>query len=261
MRATPNHCPPWWGLSIFSGVDLAEVEKPREVAQSNARRPGIRDWCGVHCLAKPLNSRVRTLSTTEKSTRHRERTMRSLLTILAAGALLALQGTANAAESEFQITPRAGVGDLRIDQFEGVDDNLADTDTYGLGVGVGFLTPIGIVFEAGADNFGDFDLFNTFDSFNLSQKFASVGYQFELGEGWRLVPRVGRAHWKLRSEEGRIFNPGPEEVRSISGDNYFWEASISRRISRVVTLGMNYRQGNFDFGRARTASFVVTFGF
>jgi outer membrane protein with beta-barrel domain len=187
--------------------------------------------------------------------------MRSVLTILAAGALLALQGTASAVESEFQITPRAGLGDLRIDQFEGVDDNLAVTDTYGLGVGMGFLTPAGIVFEAGVDNFGDFDFFNTFDSFSLSQKSVSVGYQFELGEGWRLVPRVGRAHWKLRSEAGRIFNPGPEAVRSISGDSYFWEASVSRRISRVVTLGMNYKQGNFDFGRSRTASFIVTLGF
>ena len=187
--------------------------------------------------------------------------MRTLFTILAAAAALALHGTASAGQSEFQITPRAGLGDLRIDQFRGVNNNLADTDTYGLGVGVGVLTPIGVVFEAGVDDFGDFDFFNTFDSFNLTQKFASVGYQFELGEGWRLVPRVGRAHWKLRSEEGRIFNPGPEEVRSISGDDYFWEASISRRISRVVTLGMNYKQGNFDFGRSRTASFVVTLGF
>ena len=187
--------------------------------------------------------------------------MRSILTMLAAGTLLALQAPADAAESEFQITPRVGRGDLRIDRFEGVDSNLAEIDTYGLGVGMGFLTPIGVVFEAGVDDFADFDFFDTFDSFKLTQKFASVGYQFELGEGWRLVPRVGRVHWKLRSEEGFLFNPGPEEVRSISGDDYFWEASISRRISRVVTLGMNYKQGNFDFGRSRTASFIVTLGF
>lgn len=187
--------------------------------------------------------------------------MRSVLTILAAGALLALQGTAVAADSEFQITPRAGVGELRIDQFVGTQNSLAETDTYGIGVGFGALTPIGVVLEAGYDEFGDFDFFNTFDSLKLTQKSASVGYQFELGQGWRLVPRVGRVHWKLRSQQGRIFNPGPEEVRSISGDDYFWEAGISRRISNVVTLGMNYKQGNFDFGRSRSASFVVTFGF
>jgi len=187
--------------------------------------------------------------------------MRNVLTILAAGALLALHGTAGAAESEFQITPRAGLGDLRIDQFEGIDDNLAETDTYGLGVGFGVKTPVGVVFEAGVDHFGNFDFFNAFDGFSLSQKFVSIGYQFELGEGWRLVPRVGRAHWKVRNEEGRLFNPGPEETRSISGDDYFWEASVSRRISRVVTLGVNYKQGNFDFGRSRTTSFIVTLGF
>jgi hypothetical protein len=187
--------------------------------------------------------------------------MRSLVTMAAAGLLLALQGTANAAKTEFQITPRAGFGELRVDQFVGAASSRAETDTYGVGVGLGVLTPIGVVFEAGIDDFGDFDFFNTFDSFNLTQKFASVGYQFELGSGWRLVPRVGRTHWKLRSEEGRIFNPGPEEVQSISGDGYFYEASVSRRISDVVTLGMNYKHGNFDFGRSRSVAFHVTLGF
>src|SRR5690242_16450503 len=99
--------------------------------------------------------------------------MRSIVTLLAAGLLLALQATANATETEFQITPRAGFGDLRIDQFVGAEGSLADTDTYGVGVGLGVLTPIGIVFEAGFDDFGDFDFFNTFDSFNLTQKSAS----------------------------------------------------------------------------------------
>ncbi len=187
--------------------------------------------------------------------------MRSVLMILVAGTLLALQGTAIAAQTEFQITPRAGFGDLRIDRFVGTEHSLADKDTYGAGVGLGVLTPFGVVFEAGIDDFGDFDFFNTLDSRRLTQKSASVGYQFELGQGWRLVPRIGRAHWKLRSEEGLLFNPGPEEVRTISGDDYFWEASVSRRISNVVTLGMNYKQGNFDFGRSRSASFVVTLGF
>ena len=187
--------------------------------------------------------------------------MRIALTTLALGALLALQGTARAAESEFQITPRAGVGNLRVDEFERFDRNLADTNTYGLGVGLGFLTPLGVVIEAGADTFGDYDFFNTLDSFSLTQESLSVGYQFDLGEGWRIVPRVGRAHWKLRSEQGRLFNPGPEDSEEIHGYDYFWEAGVSRRISRIVTLGMNFKQGNYEFGRTRSAAFVVTLGF
>jgi hypothetical protein len=183
-----------------------------------------------------------------------------LVVSLALGALL-YERPAAAITPEFQISPRAGLGSLRLDEFVGFSEDDSESDTYGIGIGVGFLTPIGIVAEIGADSFGDFDFFDSFDSVSLSQEYLSVGYQAELGDGWRLVPRVGRARWKLRSEEGRLFNPGPEEEREIRGYNYFWEIGVSRRVSRVVTLGMNYRQGQYEFGRTRSAAFVVTLGF
>jgi hypothetical protein len=193
--------------------------------------------------------------------------MRSVLTLtVALCALFAVQATATAQsalrESEFQITPRAGIGNLRIDRFEGVGINLEEKDTHGIGVGFGFLTPIGVVLEAGAEVFGDENWFDTEDSFSLRQQFISLGYQFELGNGWRIVPRVGRAHWKLRTEEGAIFDfDDDNDSREVSGNDYYWEASVSRRISRVVTLGLNVKQGNYDFGRSRSAAFLVTLGF
>ena len=168
---------------------------------------------------------------------------------------------ARAAENEFQITPRAGTGDLRINAFEGVNDQLVDSDTLGLGCAFGYLTPIGILAEIGADSYGQWDLFDAFDSFSLSQRFVAVGYQFELGNGWRFVPKAGRARWKLHSDEGRLFHPGPEAENEVRGYGYYWEASVSRRISRVVALGVTYKQGNYDFGRSRTTAFLVTLGF
>ena len=75
------------------------------------------------------------------------------------------------------------------------------------------------------------------------------------------MPRVGRAHWKLRSQEGRLFNPGPEEVREAKGDSYFWEIGVARQISRVVTLGATFKQGAVRFGRTQSAAFTVTLGF
>jgi hypothetical protein len=168
---------------------------------------------------------------------------------------------ANAAAPEFQITPRAGKGTLRVDESIDLNDSLAGDDTFGLGAGFGYLTPPGVVLEIGADSFGSFDLFDTFDSLSLTQEFASIGYQAEFGNGWRLVPRVGRARWKLRAEEGLVFNPGPEETREFRGWDYYWELSLSRRISRVVALGLHYKQGNYNFGRTRTTAFLVTLGF
>jgi hypothetical protein len=174
---------------------------------------------------------------------------------------LAISQNAFSAESEFQITPRVGMGELRVDQFVGVNDQEITVDTQGLGVSFGFLTPVGVVAEIGADTFGDYNFFESFDSYRLTQQFLSLGYQFELGDGWRLVPRAGRARWKLRSEEGWLFNPGPELTREARGYNYFWELSVARRISKTVTLGLNYKQGSYEFGRSHSAAFLVTLGF
>lgn len=185
--------------------------------------------------------------------------MRAILLALTLTALGAAHEAA-AAKAEFQLTPRAGVGNLRMDDFQLEGQNDLETDTVGLGVGVGVLTPIGVVLEVGADSYGNFDVFDAIDEFTVSQAFVSVGYQFELGNGWRIVPRVGRARWKLESEEGAFFNPGPEERNEIKGYDYFWEASVSRRISEVVTLGVGYKDGNFEFGHTRTTSFMVTLG-
>jgi hypothetical protein len=185
-------------------------------------------------------------------------------TSLAASVVLgiALLGeSALAATPEFQITPRAGVGSLRIEALSGVNENRTQRDTFGVGAGFGYLSPIGILAEIGADSFGNFDFFNLSDSFDLTQKFVAIGYQAELGRGWRLVPKAGRARWTLRSEEGLLFNPGPEESREKKGNDYYWEMSVSHRVSSVVTMGMVYRQGQYDFGRTRSTAFLVTLGF
>jgi hypothetical protein len=187
--------------------------------------------------------------------------MNRLFAAIALLGALATAQTAISAETEFQITPRLGIGELRVDRFVGVNDEEITVDTQGLGASFGFLTPVGIVGEIGADTFGDFDFFEFTDSYRLTQQFVSLGYQFELGDGWRLVPRAGRARWKLRSEEGWFFNPGPELTKEARGYNYFWELSLARRISKTVTLGMNYKQGSYEFGKSRSAAFLMTIGF
>jgi hypothetical protein len=189
--------------------------------------------------------------------------MRSVLTItLGACALFAMHATAHAQmrESEFQITPRAGIGTLRVDRFIPLANDEDRKDTHGIGFGIGFLTPVGIVVEAGGDYFGNESVFDLDDNLSLRQEFISLGYQFELGNGWRFVPRVGRAHWKLRSDDDDLFDDN-DPALIARGNDYFWEAAVARRISRVVTLGLNVKQGNYEFGRTRSAAFVITLGF
>lgn len=173
--------------------------------------------------------------------------------------LSTLAPAAQAADAQWQLTPRALHGDADVKrEYTGVNGPRTDADLYGVGCGFGYLTPFGVVVEVGADFGAEFDLFNTFDSYSFDQQFAAVGYQFELGEGWRFVPKFGRTRWRLKSEEGAFLNPGPEDKDVLEGYDYYWEASVSRQISRVVALGVDYKQADHRFGRARSASFMVT---
>jgi hypothetical protein len=186
--------------------------------------------------------------------------MRTIVSTIAAFALFGLAQTSQAAESEFQITPRIGQGELTIDHFAGVDEELRETETYGFGLSFGVLTPIGVVFEVGGDSHGRFEVVDEDDDFSLSQRYVAVGYQIPLGDGWQLTPKVARARWKLHSDNSLLdFNSSDNE--EMRGYDYVYEATIARKVSRVVTLGLSYKQGDFEFGRARAASFVVQFGF
>ena len=171
-------------------------------------------------------------------------------------------GSAFAAEkTEFQISPRVGRGELKLDQFKNVDDDLYEQDTAGAGVSFGVLTRVGLLVEIGTETFGNWDLFNADDEFELRQYYAALGYQFELGEGWRLVPKVGRTKWKLSSDEGWLFHDDDVDSDIARGYEHFWEIGFGKRVNDVMTLGAALRSADFDFGRAGSVSFVMTFGF
>lgn len=186
------------------------------------------------------------------------RTVLTTLFLLAAGAAQSVA----AAESQWQLMPRGGSGDIDLKPaYRVADHGRADADTFTFGCSFGVVSPIGVMLEIGADFAGEFDFFGALDSYSLSQQFGAVGYQFEWGDGWRFLPKVGRTRWSLRSDEGFFLNPGPEESREIHGYEYYWEASISKQISQVVSLGMHYKQGDYEFGRARSTNFLVTIAF
>jgi hypothetical protein len=186
--------------------------------------------------------------------------MRRFVMTATALALLGVAQTSLAAESEFQITPRIGQGELKIDAFDGLDEDLREAETYGLGIGFGVLTPIGVVLEIGADSQGRLEIIDEDDDFSLSQQYVAVGYQIPLGDGWHLTPKVARARWKLRSDH-TLLDFDSSDNEELRGYEYVYDVTVGRKISRVVALGLNYKQGDFDFGRARALSFAVQFGF
>jgi hypothetical protein len=169
--------------------------------------------------------------------------------------LLAAEG------AEFQISPRAGRGMLELDRFVNIDDDLAELDTAGLGVSFGVLTPIGLLVEGGTETYGNFDFFNADDEFKLRQHYIAIGYQFELGDGWSIVPKAGRSRWELTSEEGWLFNDDDVVTDRQRGYEYFWELGFGKRINEVMSLGAAVRSGSYEFGDAGSVAFVMTFSF
>jgi hypothetical protein len=186
--------------------------------------------------------------------------MRKVCTALATVCALATSTPLLAAErTEFQISPRAGRGLLKLDQFRNLDDDLAELDTGGLGVSFGVLTTFGLLVEAGTESYGNFSFFNVDDEFVLRQNYAALGYQFELGEGWHIVPKVGRSKWKLTSEKGWLLHDNDVETDIVRGYEYFWELDFGKRVNDVMSLGASVRSGDYDFGDA--GSVVMTFSF
>ena len=185
--------------------------------------------------------------------------MRKLCMALATmcGLLAAAAGTA-AERAEFQISPRAGRGVLKLDQFRNVDERRAEMDTGGLGVSFAVLTPVGLLIEGGTESFGHFDFFDADDEFVLRQDYIALGYRFELGDGWHLVPKAGRARWKLSSEEGILLFRDDDVER---GYEYFWEIGFGKRVPDLMSLGASVRSGDYEFGDAGSVAFVMTFSF
>jgi len=177
------------------------------------------------------------------------------------GALATTTPLLAAERAEFQISPRAGRGVLELDQFRDVDEDLAELDTGGLGVSVGVLTPVGLLLEGGTESYGNFNFFDADDEFVLRQDYVALGYQFELGDGWHIVPKAGRSRWKLTSEKGWLLHDDDVETDLRRGYEYFWELGFGRRISEVMSLGASVRSGSFEFGDSTSAAFVMTFAF
>jgi hypothetical protein len=175
--------------------------------------------------------------------------------------LVAIVPTSHAAEGAFHISPRVGRGEMRIGEAFTIADEFEEVKAWSVGCVLGYSSPIGLLFEVGAESQRNFDWWSADDEFALSQQYVAVGYEIGFAEGWTFTPKAGRARWKLHSEEGRLFNSGPEAQEDIRGYEYFWEAQLSRRLTDKISIGGAYQEGEFEFGRARSLSFLATFKF
>jgi len=122
-------------------------------------------------------------------------------------------------------------------------------------------SPFGLVLELGLQYQTNVSFGRTFDEISFEERYIAAGIQIDLGQGFRLTPKVGRTRWQLRNEEGRFLNPGPEAIERLDGYEDFWEVSLTKTIARTVSMGARYKSADYSFGEVDSVMFVTTFGF
>jgi hypothetical protein len=171
-------------------------------------------------------------------------------------------GAALADAGEFRIGPRIGPGELRIGAGQVIDSEIiednVEENTLGIGATVEYRAPFGLVLEGGLFRQGTTDWFDSQD-YRLSEYFGSVGYQIDLGRGFSITPRVGRARWKLETDDDWFFDDDDDIRPALRGYQNYWEVSAMKRINERLSIGASHRENHYDFGRVRSTVFTLMF--
>lgn len=170
---------------------------------------------------------------------------------------------AMAADNELQLNGRVGSGSLRIDSNVLADRLPDDVRTTMLGVGLGYVTPIGVLVEGGYASSANRDRWFDGDDdddlhYRLSEYTLAVGYQLETPRGFRVIPKVGSSRWDLYSRDMPFLAADPDHYNNLRGYQNFWELGVQKTLGKVVALGVTYKDNNFDFGSVRSLALTVT---
>ena len=184
---------------------------------------------------------------------------------LVAGAVMLAAANAQARDQQkthAYIAPYAGYTHLRLD--EGTVYNEPDTmrfDALTFGASFGFQTPSGFLVEIGRSHAVHADVFDDRGDFELTENYGAVGWRISFADGWHFTPKVGRVGWELSSDHRVMLDDDGERHYDVTGWDNFWEVSLTRQLSENVSLGVNFKDVEQDFGHARSGTFTASFAF
>jgi len=165
-------------------------------------------------------------------------------------------------QGKVYIAPFVGSTHLRIDagRVYGESDTIR-FDSLALGVAAGFRAPFGLIVEVGHSSSTHANIFDDHGDYELTEGYGSVGWAFPLSDVWRLTPRVGRGNWDLSSNHRVLLDGAGERHRTVSGWANFWGVSLSRDLNSVISMGIDFKDVDEEFGHARSGTFMVSFRF
>jgi len=183
---------------------------------------------------------------------------------LAAAAVASFGVSAAQADEKIKmyITPFVGYTHLRIDR--GTVYNEPETlrfDSLQWGATLGLHAPFGLVAEVGHSNAIHANIFDDIGDYSLSQTFGSIGWQVDFAEGWHITPRIGRGKWDLSSDHRVLLDGAGERHYQVKGWDNFWEVALMREVNSTMSMGVNFKDVDQEFGHSRTGEFMVRFQF
>lgn len=139
------------------------------------------------------------------------------------------------------------VVETKIDLTENFEGQPESLDALGVGLSVGYLFDFKVITQLGVTVSENLSLFGAVDRYNLKHVDILVGYQAR----WKklsFTPKIGYAEWKLNSKEGQLFNPGKEDVKIQSGNDFLWAISLDYSFNNRFALSLSHKNINTDFG-------------
>jgi hypothetical protein len=190
--------------------------------------------------------------------------MGSMKWMVTAAALFAATAVrADDEKTRVYIAPYVGYTHLRIDQGQIPEQfDTVRTDALQIGASLGVRIPVGLLLEAGRSNAIHTDLFFGDDlEIDFQSYYGAVGWRFPFGEGWHFTPKIGRGKWELSSSEFDWFGLDDAVEHEIEGWDNFYELSLSRELNEKISLGINFKDVDQEFGHSRSGTFVASFAF
>lgn len=183
--------------------------------------------------------------------------------LLLLGSLICCSSLAGAqtTDPDIRLGARVGPGEIRINEGEFIGesrvDELQSEDMIGIGGTIEYRPFMGLVLEAGLTTAGSTDWFDS-EEYQFTEYFGSIGYEFEFGNGFSVIPRVGRARWKLEADDNWFFEEDID-LETVRGYQNYWEITGMKRLNERVSLGISHKENHHDFGRVRSTVFMAMF--
>lgn len=173
-----------------------------------------------------------------------------------AAVVVLIAGAANGGDrGQFQISPYLGNARVKVD---GAHLEFGENQTYDqwiAGISAAYRAPFGLVVEIGTAATGE-PMFGWATGGEVRETYGAVGYDFDLGRGWYLAPKLGLTSWRLKGGEFEDVIDGSGELRdSIDGEDAYLELSATKHFNPHVGIGISIRHAEFEFGQATSLAF------